>query len=170
MHGFYTKSQKPNLNKFCWDCGVGLQSITTSVLLPVFKLSRPDCKANELINGVLTLAYLTSTLPVVTLCYLDQWTTQQLFLLGESVLHSLSLPQPGPHRTSALQQLLHHHHPTAWTTPATMRLMQLRNMSQLSIVGDGDQGELVHKCKPYIASWFGIILVTTYINIIELYN
>ena len=61
--------------KFCWDCGVGLQSITTSVLLPVFKLSRPDCKANELINGVLTLAYLTSTLPVVTLCYLDQWAT-----------------------------------------------------------------------------------------------
>ena len=106
--------------------------------------------------GVITI--LTLALPVVTLCYPDQWP-HQIYVDNQTGVNnsscweggysipclSLNLALTGAQHynnsTTIILQPGHHQLHSGSET-------QLRNMSQLAIVGNGSQGEVVIRCDP----------------------
>ena len=107
--------------------------------------------------GIITLAYFILALPVVTLCYPDQWL-HQIYVDNQTGVNNSSCWEGG-YSTPCLSLNLaltgaqHYNHSS---TIIHLQLgehqlhnaTQLRDMNQLVIVGNGSQGEVVITCEP----------------------
>ena len=102
--------------------------------------------------------YLILALPVVTLCYPDQWP-HQIYVDNQTGVKNNTCWEGGYSTpclslNMALTGAQHYNHSTTnILQPGQHQLhsggeTQLRNMSQLAIVGNGTQGEVVIRCEP----------------------
>ena len=109
--------------------------------------------------GVTILVHLILALPVVTLCSPDQWV-QQIYVDNKTGVDDPSCWE-GDYSTPCLSlnlaltgaQLHYNHSTIIFLQPGQHQLhsgseTQLKNMSQLAIVGNGSQGEVVIRCEP----------------------
>ena len=107
--------------------------------------------------GVITLAYLSLALPLITLCYPDQWL-HQIYVDNQNGVNNSSCWEGGNSTPClflnlALTGARHYNNSTIiHLQPGQHQLRngsetQLRNMSQLAIAGNGNQGEVVIKCE-----------------------
>ena len=105
-----------------------------------------------------SLVPLILALPVVALCYPDQWL-HQIYVDSQSGVNDSSCWEGGYSTpcyslNEALTGAQHYNHSTIiHLQPGQHQLhsgseTELRNMSQLAIVGNGSQGEVVIKCEP----------------------
>ena len=106
--------------------------------------------------GVTTLVRLILALPVVALCSPHQWL-HQIYVDNKTGVGNASCWEGGYSTPCisfnlALTGAQHYNHSTAiFLQPGQHQLhneSQLRNMSQLAIVGNGSQGEVVIRCEP----------------------
>ena len=108
--------------------------------------------------GVTILVHLILVLPVITLCSPDQWL-HQIYVENKTGIDDPSCWEGG-YSTPCLSLNLaltgaqhYNHSTTIILQPGQHQLhsgseTQLRNMSQLAIVGNGSQGEVVIRCEP----------------------
>ena len=105
--------------------------------------------------GVITLVCLTLALPVVTLCHPDQIYVDSQTGVNSSSCWEGGYSTPCLYLNLALKGAQHYYNnsTTIILQPGEHQLYsgsetQLRNMSQLTIVGNGNQGEVVIRCEP----------------------
>ena len=138
-------------------CYLLLYYYTNSVLL--FQAASQFCSDYTLCMtssmGVITLVCLTLALLVVTLCYPDQIYVDSQTGVNSSSCWEGGYSTPCLYLNLALTGAQHHynHSTTIILQPGQHKLnsgsdTQLRNMSQLTIVGNGSQGEVVIRCEP----------------------
>ena len=129
--------------------------------------------------GVITLAYLSLALPLITLCYPDQWL-HQIYVDNQNGVNNSSCWEGGNSTPClflnlALTGARHYNNSTIiHLQPGQHQLhsgseTQLRNMSQLAIVGNGSQGEVVIKCEPLagLAFFWSQDIELTNISLVE---
>ena len=108
--------------------------------------------------GVIIPVFLVLTLSVTTLCYSDQWLHQIYVDSQNGSDHSSCwkgcYSTPCLSLNMALKGAQHYNNSTAillqpgWHHLHNGRETQLSNVTQLAIVGNGSEGEIVIKCGP----------------------
>ena len=109
----------------------------------------------------ITFIFPLLALPVVTHCYSDQWLHQiyedNMTGVNDSSCWEGGYSTPCLSLNLALKGAQHYNYSTIILLPGQHQLYsgietQLKNMSQLAIVGNGSEGEAVIKCQPLAVS------------------